>query len=164
MRKVWSWLLVLALAWLVAPVATAAQPTPSDTFDIEAATDAYLSRLSPEEKERSDSYFEGAYWLQLWGLLYTIGVSWLLLGSGLSARMRDLAERLTRRKPLQTFFYTAQYIVVATILFFPLTVYQGFFREHQYGLATQTFLPWMRDQLVDLGVSVILLQLLLIPL
>jgi STE24 endopeptidase len=164
MSKVSSWLLVFAFAWLVLPVAVVAQPTPSDNLDIEAATDAYLSRLSPEEKESSDSYFEGGYWLQLWGLLYTIGVSWLLLGSGLSARMRDLAERLTQRKPLQTFFYTAQYIVVATILFFPLTVYQGFFREHQYGLATQTFLPWMRDQLVDLGVSVILLPLLLIPL
>ena len=78
--------------------------------------------------------------------------------------MRDLAERLTKRSPLQTVFYSVQYIVTATILFFPLTVYQGFFREHQYGLATQTFLPWMRDQLMDLGLTVLLFPLLLIPL
>ena len=164
MRKVSSWLLILGLVWLVAPAAMVAQPTSSDDFDVEAATDAYLSQLSPEEKESSDAYFEGGYWLQLWGILYTLGVAWLLLGTGLSARMRDLAERLTKRSPLQTVFYSAQYIVTATVLFFPLTVYQGFFREHQYGLATQTFLPWMRDQLMDLGLTVLLFPLLLIPL
>ena len=36
---------------------------------------------------------------------------------------------------------------------FPLSFYQGFVREHQYDLATQTFGPWMRDQLVALGVG-----------
>ena len=164
MRKVSSWLLVFGFVWLVVPVAMVAQPAPSDSFDVEAATNAYLAQLTPEEKERSDSYFEGGYWLQLWGILYTLGVAWLLLGTGLSARMRDLAERLTKRSPLQTVFYSVQYIVTATILFFPLTVYQGFFREHQYGLATQTFLPWMRDQLMDLGLTVLLFPLLLVPL
>ena len=128
MRKVPSWLVIFGFVWLVVPVAVLAQPAPSDAFDVEAATDAYLAQQTPEEKESSDAYFEGGYWLQLWGVLYTLGVSWLLLGSGLSARMRDLAERLTKRRPLQTFFYSAQYIVVATVLFFPLTVYQGFVR------------------------------------
>lgn len=164
MRKLSAWMLILGTFCVLQPGVAAGQPGSSDSFDIEAATDAYLARMSSEEKERSDAYFEGGYWLQLWGLLYTLGVSWLLLGTGLSARMRDLAERLTKRRPLQTFFYSVQYIVLATILFFPLTLYQGFFREHRYGLATQTFLPWMRDQFVDLGVSVILLPLLLIPL
>ena len=70
-----------------------AAPAP---FDVEAATEAYLSRLSPEEKARSDASFEGGYWLQLWGFLYSLGVAWLLLGTGLSAKMRDLAERITR--------------------------------------------------------------------
>ena len=164
MPKVSSWLLILSLFWLALPGEVAGQPAPSVTFDVEAATDAYLAQLSPEEKASSDAYFEGGYWLQLWGILYTLGVAWLLLGTGLSARMRDLAERLTKRRPLQTAIYSAQYIVTATILFFPLTVYQGFFREHQYGLATQTFLPWMRDQLMDLGLTVLLFPLLLIPL
>jgi len=164
MRELSIWLLILGLVWLAFPLVATGQSTPSGTFDVEAATDAYLAQLTPEEKERSDAYFEGGYWLQLWGILYTLGVAWLLLGTGLSARMRDLAKRLTKRRPLQTVFYSAQYIVTATILFFPLTVYQGFFREHQYGLATQTFLPWLRDQAVDLGLTVILFPLLLIPL
>jgi STE24 endopeptidase len=164
MRKISSWLLILGFVGFVLPVAVAGQQAPSAAFDVEGATDAYLARLSPEEKTRSDAYFEGGYWLQLWGILYTLAVAWLLLGTGLSARMRDLAERLTRRRPLQTVFYSVQYIVATTVLFCPLTLYQGFFREHKYGLATQTFLPWMRDRLVDLGVSVVLLSLLFVAL
>ena len=164
MRKLSGWILILGLLCPLQSDAAFGQPASSETFDVEAATDAYLARMSGEEKERSDAYFEGGYWLQLWGLLYTLGVTWLLLGTGLSARMRDLAERLTRRRPLRTIFYSAQYIVLATVLFFPLTLYQGFFREHRYGLATQSFLPWMRDQLVDLGLTLVLFPLLLIPL
>jgi STE24 endopeptidase len=69
-----------------------------------------------------------------------------------SARMRDLSERVTRFKPVHTFVYWLQYLVLTSILTFPLTAYEGYFREHKYGLATQTFGPWMLDQLKTLGV------------
>jgi len=39
------------------------------------------------------------------------------------------------------------------VIQFPLTVYEGYIREHKYGLATQTFGPWMRDQIVALAVG-----------
>jgi STE24 endopeptidase len=124
--------------------------------DPEAATQAYLARLSPEAKARSDAYFEGGYWLQLWGLLYGLAAAWLLLATRISHRMRDFAERRFSRKPLQTALYAVQYLVVAWLLVLPLTIYQGFFREHQYGLATQSFGPWFSEQLVGLGVSIVL--------
>jgi STE24 endopeptidase len=38
---------------------------------------------------------------------------------------------------------------------FPLTVYEGFFREHKYGLANQTFGPWMGDQTKGFVVSLV---------
>jgi STE24 endopeptidase len=70
--------------------------------------------------------------------------------------MRSLAERLIRFRPLQTFVYWVQYLLVTTALTFPLTVYEGFFREHQYGLATQTFAPWLGDQLKSLALGLLL--------
>jgi len=143
------------------PVGPSVAPEP---FDVEAATQAYLSRQSREQKAQSDAYFEGGYWLQLWGFLYTLGVAWLLLGTGLSARMRALAEKLNRRRPLQTTFYTIQYVGLTTLLFFPLTVYQGFIREHQYGLATQTLPEWLRDQAVALAVGLVLFSILFVVL
>ena len=78
--------------------------------------------------------------------------------------MRDLAEGLTGRKPIQTVLYVLQYVVLSTILSFPWTVYQGFWREHYYDLATQSFGPWFKEQMVGLAVSLVLLPLLLVPL
>jgi STE24 endopeptidase len=125
-------------------------------FDIDEATDAYIDLLSEEDRARSDAYMEGGYWLQLWGLFYGLGVAWLLLGTGLSTRMRDLSERIARWRWLQTFTYSAQYVVIGAVLSFPLTVYQGFFREHSYDLATQTFGAWMGDQFTALIVGVLI--------
>jgi STE24 endopeptidase len=126
------------------------------TFDPEAATEAYLAKMSPEQRERSDAYFEGGYWLLLWSFLYGLAVYGLLLFSGLSAHMRNLAERMTRFRPLRTLFYAVQFTLVTALLFFPLTLYADFFREHRYGLATQDFPAWMGDQLKGLGVSLVL--------
>jgi STE24 endopeptidase len=89
---------------------------------------------------------------------------WALLRFRCSARMRNLAERVTRVSPLQTALYWIQFILVTSVLSFPLTVYEGYFREHQYGLLNQTFGPWMRDQLVQFAVSVLLGIILLVPL
>jgi STE24 endopeptidase len=125
-------------------------------FDPVAATEAYLAKLSPEQRARSDAYFEGGYWLQLWGFLYGAAVAILLLATRLSARMRDLAARITRVTVLQTALYWVQYLVATTLLSFPLTVYTGFVREHKYGLATQTFGPWLGDQAKGLAIGAVL--------
>ncbi len=165
-----SGLAVLAaiLAWSLArPAEAGAVPQPptspqgsgkgvSGTLDPEAATRAYLASVPPEKKGRSDAYFEGGYWLHLWSFLYGIGVAALFLALGWSARMRNLAERISRRRPLQVFLYWTQYTIASAVLIFPLTVYRGFFREHRYGLATQTFGPWFGDRLKELALDVVL--------
>jgi len=137
----------------VIKVPTAAQP--SAHFDVRAATDAYLAEIPPAAKSRSDAYFEGGYWLLLWDFLYGAAISLLLLQLGWSAAMRDLADRITSITPLRTAIYWSEYVIVIALLGFPLAVYEGYFREHQYGLATQTFGPWMGDQLKDLLLNLI---------
>ncbi|HET7649294.1 MAG TPA: M48 family metallopeptidase [Gammaproteobacteria bacterium] len=145
-----------------AEVPAAASAQSATSFDPEKATAAYMAELSPAAKARSDAYFEGGYWLILWSLLYGIGVAWLLLGTKLSARMRDVAEKITRHKWLQTALYSVQYILLTAVLGFPLTLYQDFFREHQYGLSNQDFGQWMGDQFKGLLVALILGTLALI--
>ncbi len=124
-------------------------------FDPVAATESYLARIPAEKRAQSDAYFEGGYWIQLWDFAIALGLSYLLLAGRWSARMRDLAERLTRRKPLQTLVYWIQYLVVMTLVTFPMTVYEGYFREHKYGLATQSFGPWLSDEFKSLVVGLI---------
>jgi STE24 endopeptidase len=132
-------------------------------FNVEAATRAYLDRLTPEKKQRSDAYFEGGYWLQLWEFLYGIGVAVMLLNTRISARMRDLAGRVTRFKALHTIAYWFQYLLVTSALTFPLTIYEGFFREHQYGMSNQSFGGWLGDFLKGLMVALVLSSIALIP-
>ncbi len=160
---------VLTFAQPSAPGTLSASPSASQTpsgpaFDVRAAVDAYLAKMPPAQRARSDAYFEGGYWLLLWDFLSTVLVMWLLLHFRWSARMRDLAERLTRFRPLQTALYWIQFILVVSILTFPLSLYEGYFREHNYGLLNQTFGPWMRDQMVGLTVSIVLGAILIVAL
>jgi STE24 endopeptidase len=138
----------------VIQVPVAAQP--SEHFDVDAATDSYLAQIPASARSRSDSYFEGGYWLILWDFLYGAAIYLLLLQFGWSASMRDFAERVTRFQPLQTFIYWTEFLIVTTILGAPLAIYEGYFRERQYGLATQTLPPWLGDQLIMLLVNVVL--------
>jgi len=131
----------------------AARMTPD--FDVDKATQAYIDLLSPAQRARSDAYFEGGYWWQLWGFLYGGGVAWFLLAGRRSARFRNWCERVTRRRSLRTLMYSAGYLIAAFILALPLTIYTNYVREHAYGLANQTFLPWFGEQLIDLVVTVI---------
>jgi STE24 endopeptidase len=70
--------------------------------------------------------------------------------------MRHLARRMTNRPLLQTLIYWVLFVLYVSVVSFPLTVYSGFYREHQYGLATQTFWPWLNEQLIGLGVLLVL--------
>jgi STE24 endopeptidase len=152
-----GWLALLAMVALPAPARAAEAPAPVGTaWEVEAATRAYLDRLSPEKRARSDAYFEGGYWLQLWEFLYGAGVALLLLQTRFSAWMRDRAVRLTRFLPLQTTAYGVQFIVVSAVLSLPLAVYTDHFREVQYGLGTQSFAGWFGDWAKGLLVSVVL--------
>lgn len=127
--------------------------------DPDAATRAYMARLSPEATARANAYFRGGYWLTLWSLLTTLGSAWLLLATGASAAMRDWAERVTRRKPLQTMLYAALFSAATTLLSLPLSVFAGFMREHGYGLATQRFPAWFGEQILGFLVGTILTSL-----
>ena len=133
-----------------------AEAQASPHFDATTATNAYLAQIPADKTARSDAYFEGGYWMILWDFLYGVVVALLLLNLRWSARMRDFSERVTRFKPVHTFVYWVEYTLLTTILLFPLTVYEEYFREHKYGLATQTFGPWMGDQMKGLAVGLVL--------
>ena len=132
----------------------AARPTVN--FDVERATRAYLDSIPAEQRAKSDAYFEGGYWLQLVGLLYGLGVAAILLFGRISARMRDRVERITRQPWLQTMLYAAAWIALTALMTLPLSLYQGWFREHQYGLSNLSLPAWLGEQAKSLLISMIL--------
>ena len=155
---------VIAPAQTNAPTAPQASPSAASQFDVKAAVDAYLAKMPPDQRARSDSYFEGGYWLILWDFLSAAFVLWLMLHCRWSAKMRNLAERITLFRLIQRALYWVQFILVFSVLTFPLGIYEGYFREHKYGLLNQNFGEWMRDQFVGLAVGVVLGAILMVPL
>src|SRR6267143_563341 len=106
--------LVLLAQLQLAPPPPAASGA-SGSIDPAAATRAYLDTLPPEQREKSDAYFEGGYWLALVSFLWSAGIFVLLLQTGASRRMRDRAERWMRYQPLQTAFFWVDFLVAVTV-------------------------------------------------
>src|SRR5438128_5467704 len=159
-------LLSITVCFVFAPIAASARQTPATVaspgieqnvqlLDPAAATQAWLASVPRDQREKSDAYFEGGYWLILWNFLLAVAISIFLLASRISARLRDFSQRLTKFKTLQVACYALPYLVIVYILSFPLNLYEHFFREHQYGFATQTFLAWSREQLIGLGIAIV---------
>jgi STE24 endopeptidase len=132
-------------------------------FDAGRATDAYLARVSGAARARSDAYFEGGYWLMAVDLLWTLVVSGLLLWLGLSTAIRDWAAEKTHSRATQAMIYGLAYVAVMAVAQFPLSVYEGFFREHSYGLSNQDFLAWLSDYGTSLALALVA-ALILMPL
>lgn len=110
----------------------------------------------PEPSEQAQQYYRSGnvLWIvrQLWGL----AVPSVLLFSGFSARLRNLARRLGRKWILVVAVYFAFYSLIAFLLDLPLDYYGGFVRQHAYGLSNQTFGKWLGDGLKELLVGMVL--------
>jgi STE24 endopeptidase len=160
-RKVSLAIVALALIALLGSLQSArAADAPSSMaasghFDADAATAAYLATMTPAARARSDTYFEGGYWLMLWDFLFGLLLAWALLGWRFSARMRDFAAHLTRFRWAQTALYAVQYFILTTLLTLPWAAYEGYVRERQYGMSNQGLADWMGDQAKELVITLI---------
>lgn len=127
----------------------------TEKFDINEATQQYLSTLTSEQKSKSDSYFEGKYWLILWDMLYGILVAWIFLFWGLSRWIKKLALK-AKRINIQNLIYIGCYLLFAYILTLPINIYENFIREHQYNLSNLTFGNWLGEEMISLGLQLII--------
>lgn len=124
-------------------------------FDVEAATRAYLATVSGAARLRSDAYFEGGYWLTLWGALISIGVGYLFLRMGWAAKLSAWAQRLTGgRMFLATLLFLVVFSVLTGLLEAPWQFYTGFAREHQYGMSNQSFGEWLVEFLKGAAIGI----------
>ena len=137
------------------PVSLTKGTASTGSLDPASATRAWLDTVPVDKRTKSDAYFEGGYWLVLWNFLLGAAIFLFLLTSGVSARLRAFAEKTTRFQALQVALYAVPYVLIVSLLSFPLAIYTGYFREHKYRLATQTFGPWFGEQLISLAVLMV---------
>jgi Zn-dependent protease with chaperone function len=150
-------LLVLTMLWLSLAGGVFAQPpeaAPRSGADQNASTTSRVSVPEPSEKALAYHRSGNVLWVinTIWGLV----IPALFLTTGFSARIRTWARTLGRK----WFFIIGLYFIIFSVLNFvidlPLSYYQGFVRQHAYGLSNQTFQKWATDQLTGLMVSLVI--------
>ncbi len=142
-----------AVAMAVAAPAFAAAGLP---FDPDQATRAWLDTMGPEATARSNAYFEGGYWIQFVGPLLAIVIAAALMMSGFAKGMRSWLEKTLKFYFLVVLGMALIYNLISTALTFPFTYWVGFVREHEFGLATQTFGEWFSEYLMGAGIGLLI--------
>jgi STE24 endopeptidase len=122
-------------------------------FDVDQASRAWLDTLQGPARAKSDAYFEGGYWLLLWGTLVSVFSDMLLLKLRLSARFRDIGARLFKRPAGIVWVTALGYVLAGWLITLPWLIYTDFVREAQYGLMNQGFGGWFVDALKELGLT-----------
>lgn len=128
-------------------------------FDVDAATRVYLDTLQGPARAKSNAYFEGGYWLILWGTLIGIAIDWLLLRFRLAATFRTLGERLSGRRWIVTWVTALLYLLAGWVLTLPWSIYRDYLREKQYGLMNLGFGGWLGELAIDLGITLLVAPL-----
>jgi hypothetical protein len=77
----------------------------------------------------------------------------VLLFTGFSARIRTLAQRIGRRWFMVVALYALIFTLVTALLTLPVAYYDGFLRQHAYGLSNQSLGRWLSEWLKGVAVS-----------
>ena len=138
----------LAFALTAAQPAAAQSTSPSPSTISEAAPVA----VPPATPAALRYYTSGN---RLWVLDQVVSIVLLaaLLFSGASATLRTWAQRIGRNWFFTIVVYFALFTIVTSIITLPLTYYEEFVRQHDYGLSNQTLQKWWTDSLTGLAVT-----------
>lgn len=97
-------------------------------------------------------------WYQSGNVLWIVTQAWalavlaLLVFTGLSAKMRDWANRAGRTWPLRTAAYLILFSLFILVVELPLSYYAGYVRPHAYGISNQSVSRWLGSVLKSLVV------------
>lgn len=124
-------------------------------FDVARATDAYLATIPAADREKSDAYFEGGYWIGALSTLIAVLLAWLLLRARFAARLRGWAASRGRGAFFQAFLVAAGFLLVISILRLPWTLYVRYFREHHYGLSNYSMGGFLGEWAINVALFVL---------
>jgi STE24 endopeptidase len=135
-----------------APATVREERPPEKTPGSAAEAGELVPRVTPDMRR----YSYTRYALAFIGTFYELAALALLLGTRLSARLRDLAQRRFRHPFLRAAAYTLLFGAVYTALVFPLTFTSGWYLEQRYRLSRQSLPAWLWDGLKGLMVSAVI--------
>ncbi len=122
-------------------------------FDVGRATDAYIATVPAADREKSDAYFEGGYWIEAWSTLIVVAIAWLLLRLRFAMRLRDWAAARGRGPFMQSLIVAVGFLSALAVLTLPWSLYTDYFREHQYGMSNHTLSGYLGEAAIDLAID-----------
>jgi Zn-dependent protease with chaperone function len=152
------------LTVLAAALALSLFPCPAHAADPLASSRTVQAGDDPSEREPvpvpeptslAVRYHRTGNWLWAFARLWNVAVPAVILVSGFSARMRDLARRVGRGWFGTVAVYVLLYLALEFVVDLPLRYYAGFVRQHAYGLSNQTVGKWSGDAVKGLGVEML---------
>jgi STE24 endopeptidase len=112
--------------------------------------------LTPEKRAKAIAYSGARYLLFFVGVAVSVGIYWLLWRAKLAVLFRDWARKASPRHFVQCLIFVPLFLVVVSLLEFPLACYSGFVLEHRFDLSTQGFASWLGDWGKTLVVTTVL--------
>lgn len=114
-------------------------------LDPSSAVEAYLARVPAEMRARGEAYSDTR--LLGFGLrvLTLVLATAAMCFTGLGARMRDAATRISSRPLFVDAAVALQYFLAICALGLPAEVYFQFARPHRFGFSDQPFVAWLGD-------------------
>lgn len=160
---------LLCLACPAAPAAAGEPPaaaihTVSDTFPLlpdpaaagaPAAPRDYLAEARAAYTPENRAYQSARVLLHIVSPLLGILVGVMLLFTGLAQRFRDLAVAGGRGRWARVLVFFSLYSAAMFVILFPLTWYESYLLEKQFGFMTQSPGAWFADQLKALAFQVV---------
>jgi STE24 endopeptidase len=146
-------LLALALGGAVAePQSVDSRPTMPSTAE-SVAVDESAPVAVPEPSELAMRYYNSGNVLWIVEQVWSVAVMVVLLATGFSAAMRNVAKRIARNWFFTIVVYFILFTILTAVIDLPLSYYTEFVRQHAYGLSNQTFGKWFGDSLKSLALA-----------
>jgi Zn-dependent protease with chaperone function len=116
----------------------------------------------PEPTELALRYHRGNTVIWAVDVVLSLLIPALILFTGLSARMRNVAARWGRGRWFRTTaVYGVLYLLLLSVVLLPFAYYVGFTRAHQFGLSNQSAGMWIGDWAKSLVVGAVVTVLVL---
>lgn len=144
------------LAWKIGRVSTCfAQDAVNAPEPAAVKIDASGNVVVPPATPEAMRYYRSGNVVWIFSQLIAVAVPLLILFTGLSARMRDLARKIGRKWFFVIGIYFLFYILLDFIVTSPWIWYTEFLRPHEYELSRQSFGQWSGDVLKALALTAV---------
>ncbi len=174
-RSPWvALVLVLAVSAILVPTEerSAAQIAPNGSASPTSTADAKVAsqpspatyQLPPDRYEKAVSLARKEYTLYFVSVAWGILVLLVVLRIGMVARLRDIAESISRKQSMQALVFVPAMVFLLALLHLPISIYAHRL-SLQYGQSIQGwgswFWDWTKGELLFLGLSYIVALILM---